>query len=115
MEKRESLESGLMVLAFTGSVGLRKAVGSSHLWVGGKLCKRSHYYEFSDSTRYTNCQLYGNPPTRCREETPMCAVCAKLHEARLHPCGIPTCNHGPMCTYPPIMCRACQQLHKGKS
>jgi hypothetical protein len=67
--KRESLEFEFMVLEFSGSVDLQKAVGSSHLWVGGKLCEVPRYYESSDATRCTNCQLYGHPPALCREES----------------------------------------------
>jgi hypothetical protein len=111
-EKRESTEFGLMVLAFAGSVNLIDLIGTNYLWVGGKLCKSSIYHEFSDATRCTNCQLYGHPPALCQEKSPTCAVCAQGHTTRLHPCKISSCKHGPACTHPPIMCRACQESHK---
>jgi hypothetical protein len=97
-----------MVLAFAGPVDLKELIGKSCPWVGGKLCKTSIYYEFSDATRCINCQLYGYPPALCRETIPTCAVCAQYHTTRPHPCKIPSCKRGPVCTHPPIMCRACQ-------
>jgi hypothetical protein len=101
-----------MVLAFAGLVDLKELIGTSYLWVERKLCKTSIYYEFSDTTRCTNYQLYGYPPALCRETIPVCTVCAQDHTTRSHPCKIPSCKRGPACTHPPIMCRACQQSHK---
>jgi hypothetical protein len=111
LEKRESLESGLMVLAFAVTVDLQKSIGSAHIRVEEN-CAKCHVTTNSAMLLDVQTANYMAIPQDCREETPIYAICAKTHETRFHPCGIPTCTQGPSCLHPPIMCRAFQQLHK---
>jgi hypothetical protein len=89
-----------MVLAFAGLVDLNDLIGTSYLWVGGKLCKTSIYYEFSDTTRCTNCQLHGHPPALCRETIPTRGLRTRPYYT-LSPCKVPFFKREPACTYLP--------------
>jgi hypothetical protein len=109
-EKREGKAHSTMVLAVIGTMTL-KTLGVSHLAVCNRLCPLDEYYPYGPNTQCNICQQYGHHPKKCTAD-PVCAVCAKPHPTKEHPCTVSSCKKGPACTHPPIKCAVCGNAHK---
>jgi len=109
-ERREHKTNSTIVMTLTGSV-LKASIGRQNLIVCNRECQLYDYIAYGRSTQCHNCQTYGHPAARCRNDS-CCAVCASPHNTREHLCNLPTCLEGPTCIHPPISCVNCNAPHK---
>ena len=107
----QNKKNSSIVIAFKTAEDAAKLGG--RITILGQTLFTEKFKPIAASTQCLNCQQFGHPATRCRNQ-PACNLCGKEHATTTHKCSV--CNtKGKPCNYTLPHCSNCKEPHFANS